>query len=56
MTVFGFSSEYVALFGLGVLFIVGFAFWERYAKEPLIQAWILRERILISSILAASFQ
>ncbi len=56
MSGFGFSSEYLTLLGLGALVIVGFAFWERYTKEPLIHFAILRERVLVSSILAAFFQ
>ncbi len=56
MTGFGFSSEYTTLLLLGGLVIVGFAFWERHASEPLIQVSILRERVLMSSILASFFQ
>lgn len=56
ITGFGFSSEYTTFLALGGLVIVGFAFWERYTSEPLIQISILRERVLMSSILASFFQ
>ena len=56
ITGFGFSLEYTATSIAGALIIVGFVFWERRASEPLIQASILRERVLVSSMLAAVFQ
>jgi EmrB/QacA subfamily drug resistance transporter len=56
MAGFGFSSEYITLLGLGALVIVGFVFWEKYTREPLIHFVIFRERVLVSSILASFFQ
>lgn len=41
---------------VGGVIIAGFALWERYTHKPLIQASVLKERVLVSSILASFFQ
>ena len=56
ITGFGFSLEYAAVLVAGALIIVGFALWERHTSNPLIQVSFLRDRVLVSSILAAFFQ
>jgi MFS family permease len=38
------------------MIIVGFVLWEKYTPEPLVQASVLKERVLVSSILASFFQ
>lgn len=56
MTGFGFTSTNLLVFGAGVLTIVGFVAWERRSATPLLEPSILRERVLVSSMLAAFFQ
>jgi EmrB/QacA subfamily drug resistance transporter len=56
ITGFGFDSTFIVLLAAGTAILVGFVLWERRASQPLIQTTIFRERVLISSILAAFFQ
>ncbi|MDG6996981.1 MAG: MFS transporter [Nitrososphaerota archaeon] len=56
MTGFGLSLMNSGILLAGVLVIIVFAFWERHTADALIQMSIIRERVLISSMLAAFFQ
>ncbi|MCL4517703.1 MAG: MFS transporter [Thaumarchaeota archaeon] len=56
ITGFGFIFYYTAILCIGILAIIAFALWERHTSVPLIQIEIVRERVLISSILAAFLQ
>jgi EmrB/QacA subfamily drug resistance transporter len=52
----GFTSYYELIIGIGALFVVMFALWERRYSEPLIPNSILSKRVFSASMLAALLQ
>ena len=56
ITGFGFSLVNTGILVAGGFIIIAFALWERHTPEPLIQMSIIRERVLIASMLASFFQ
>ncbi len=52
----GFTLTYLSILAAGAFTVLGFVVWESRSAAPLLESALLRERVLVASMLAAFFQ